>query len=317
MTHLISVIIPAYNVAPYIRKSVQSVINQTYKNLQIILIEDGATDDTGKICDELASEDPRIVVIHQKNAGLSAARNAGLEIAKGEWIAFLDSDDWIEPDMYALLLQIAIKHDAKISSCASRNVYLGELPPPVKQDKIEELIIERDDIIKELLTQKNVRFEVWNKLWHKDLIGDLRFKVGQVSEDIYWDRILFLRTEKIVCTNQICHNYLIARPGNTNASFKPARLCIFEEFNSWCEDLCKKGKKEQSGIVGCIAVDFAISVYLEAKRTKQNEDLLKKIKSFYYHFRKVAQACPYRNKKAITLFSLSPWLYQKIIDYKK
>ena len=100
MDELISVILPVYNVQQYLEKCIESVVNQTYKNLEIILIDDGSTDMSGKICDEFAEKDGRIKVIHSKNGGVSAARNIGLDIATGEYIGFVDSDDWIESQMY-------------------------------------------------------------------------------------------------------------------------------------------------------------------------------------------------------------------------
>ena len=112
---LISIIIPVYNVEKYLAKCVESVINQTYKKIQIILIDDGSTDNSGKICDDFKLKDNRIEVIHKKNGGLSDARNAGLKIVKGDYIGFIDSDDYIEKDMYETLLCLLIENNADIS----------------------------------------------------------------------------------------------------------------------------------------------------------------------------------------------------------
>ena len=106
---LISIIVPVYNVEPYLNKCLDSIVNQTYKKLEIILIDDGSTDNSGLICDEYASKDNRIIVVHQKNKGLSAARNVGLNIAKGDYIAFVDSDDFIEKDMYFTMYNVMNK----------------------------------------------------------------------------------------------------------------------------------------------------------------------------------------------------------------
>lgn len=305
---LISVIIPAYNVAPYIRKSVQSVIEQTYKNLQIILIEDGATDDTGKICDDLAAQDSRIEVIHQKNGGLSAARNAGLNVAKGEWIAFLDSDDWIEPEMYEALLKLALDYDADISSCCSRNVYPDTTDKPTPKNEVVN-VLDTKGVIRDLLHQTIVRFEVWNKLWSRELIGDMRFKVGQVAEDVYWDRVLFLKANKFVHTNRVLHNYVIDRPGNTNASFKIARLCIFNEFDLWIENLNKEQMTEEAEIIACIATTFAIAAHCAAIRAKQPSNIIDEVKSHFSHFYEKSKQSPYRNKTLLNLYKLNPKLY--------
>jgi len=113
----ISIIVPVYNVERYIRKCVKSLINQTYKNIEIILVNDGSPDNCGQICDDFAREDRRIVVIHKENGGLCSARNAGLSVATGKYIGFVDSDDWIRADMYEYLYINAKSHDADIACC--------------------------------------------------------------------------------------------------------------------------------------------------------------------------------------------------------
>ena len=129
-TPLISIIIPVYKVEPYLRKCLDSVVQQTYRNLEIILVDDGSPDSCGAICDEYATKDERITVIHQENKGLSAARNAGLDIATGDYIQFVDSDDWIEPDALATVLSIAEDHHVDIV-CFGFNKHLpsGEILP--------------------------------------------------------------------------------------------------------------------------------------------------------------------------------------------
>ena len=120
---LISIIVPIYNVEKYLVKSVNSIINQTYKNLEIILVNDGSTDTCGDICEKFKNIDRRIIVIHKKNGGLSDARNAGLQVAKGDYIGFVDSDDWIEKNMYQELLNISLKENSDIVSCGVRKVW--------------------------------------------------------------------------------------------------------------------------------------------------------------------------------------------------
>ena len=113
----ISVIVPVYKVEKYLDRCVESIVNQTYKNLEIILVDDGSPDNCPVMCDEWAEKDERIRVIHKENGGLADARNAGMNIATGDYIGFVDSDDWIEPNMYEVLLKNALKYDADISRC--------------------------------------------------------------------------------------------------------------------------------------------------------------------------------------------------------
>ena len=177
----ISVIVPVYNVEPYLRKSINSLVEQTYSNLEIILVDDGSTDGSEAICDEYADRYPHIKVIHQKNAGQSAARNAGIEMAAGEWIAFLDSDDWIEKEMYETLLSLAQAYEADLASCATREWTVnGESLSCSHTGKV--YVLTPDEMIAGLVTHEIVRYEVWNKLWKRSLIGDIRFIAGQIGE---------------------------------------------------------------------------------------------------------------------------------------
>lgn len=316
MNPRISVIVPVYNVAPYLRRCVDSILQQTYSNLEIFLIDDGSTDESGAICDELCTNDARIVVIHQKNGGLSAARNTGLDHATGEWIAFLDSDDWIEPQMYEVLEKIAEKHDADIASCLSRNVSVDGRVPPVK-DTLDELVLDLDGMIGGLLSQKAVRFEVWNKLFRRSTIGDLRFKLRQVSEDVYFDRVLFLKSNRMIHINQTLHNYLILRAGNTNSSFKAQRLCIFPEFDALISDLKARQKPELADMVSCIAMNFSVAISAEAIRTKQDAAMKKQLRSLYWRYRREAGNCAYVNRKVTLFFDLHPTLYYAALNLKQ
>jgi glycosyltransferase involved in cell wall biosynthesis len=311
----ISVIIPVYNVENYLCKCIDSVLQQTYSNIEIILIDDGSDDGSGIICDEYAKQDSRIVVIHQENSGLSSARNTGLDHATGDWIAFLDSDDWIQPEMYEILFHLAEDYNADISSCQTRFCRSGEAEPIIYDDNAVS-IFTSEEMINELLTQQKVRFEVWNKLWKRALIGDIRFKIGQVSEDIYFDRVLFLKAAQMVHINRTLHNYLVDRPGNTNSSFKIARLCIFPEFDALIDDLEMMKKYKSAEIIACIALNFSIGIYVAAINTNQNKDIKKNIKKLYKKYRYKTKKCKYRNRKAMFLFEVSPHLYSLVISWK-
>lgn len=119
---MISVIVPVYNVKPYLQKCVDSIRNQTYQNLEIILVDDGSTDGSGEMCDEYANKDSRVIALHQKNAGQGAARNLGLDTAHGEWVGFVDADDWIDLNYYEKLVQAAETADADMA-CCDRRIY--------------------------------------------------------------------------------------------------------------------------------------------------------------------------------------------------
>ena len=197
---LVSVIVPVYNVLPYLRESLDSVINQTYKDLEIIIVDDGSTDGSDAVCEEYA-KDSRVKVIHQKNHGLSAARNVGLDIARGDYIAFLDSDDVYLPDMIQTMVEGIQKSQADVVVCGFIRVCSKKNITKKKIKKIHGLIItdeetiSRDDAIK-LVTNK-LRPCVWNKLYKKEVWNELRFPVGRVFEDTWIIPPMFEKFERI------------------------------------------------------------------------------------------------------------------------
>lgn len=311
--HCISVIIPVYNVCNYLEKCVASVINQTHKELEIILIDDGSTDGSGELCDKLMDLDSRIIVVHQDNQGLSVARNTGLEIAKGDWIAFLDSDDWIEPDMYEVLLELAYEQSADIVSCSTHRCESEATPIPELDNSI--LVLKDGQIVEGLISNEILRFEVWNKLWKRSLIGDVRFIPKQVSEDVHFDRILFDKANKIVHKNCVLHNYRVNRPGNTNSSFRMNRLCIFDEFSQWYESLRNEGKNEQAMMIATVAAQFAIHIYEEAIEKKQSTSVKNELTSYFRLNHERAKGFKYYfgyYKAKAWMMSISPALYSFI-----
>lgn len=181
MEPLISVIVPVYNVEVYLIDCVESIIMQSYRNLEIILVDDGSTDGSGIICDSYKSKDTRIKVIHQNNRGLSAARNSGIDIARGEYIGFVDSDDFIHPEMYSRLMKNIIDFKVLLSFCQFRRFKDGE--------QIEESLVTNGttlysprDVIYESLSGERW-WEATSKLYHRSLFSSLRFPEGRTNED--------------------------------------------------------------------------------------------------------------------------------------
>ena len=314
MKDLISVIIPVYNVENYVEKCVESVINQTWDNLEIILVDDGSKDLSGLLCDKLAEKYKNVQVIHQENKGLSVARNVGLEKSKGEWIAFLDSDDWIEPEMYQILHDTAVNNNTLISSCFSRDIIDGKAAHVEEDGRVK--ILNHRDIINGLLSGKTMRFEVWNKLWNRELIGDVRFVPGQVAEDVHFDSVLFESAGKIAHVNKGLHNYLITRPGNTNSSFKVARLCIFGEFRNWKTKLEGDGEKELARVISAIAANFAVDIFSNAVRSHQENTIKKELIEQFRYFYPYTSGVQMLTKRMfikrrfkLTAFHISPSLW--------
>ena len=174
---MISVIVPVYNVEPYLRKCLDSILAQTYRDLEILVIDDGSTDGSGQICDEY-KKDERVRIFHTENKGLSAARNLGLDNATGDWIGFVDSDDWIEPDMYEVLLRKAEDTGADVVECG---VYL-EYPDCTEERTRKNALMTGADAIHELL-HGFISDCAWDKLWKKKCFTNFLFPEGRVHED--------------------------------------------------------------------------------------------------------------------------------------
>lgn len=203
---LISIIIPVYKVEKYLEKCIQSVINQTYENLQIILVDDGSPDNCGKICDEYAKKDHRIEVIHKSNGGLSDARNKGLEIAKGEYIGFVDSDDYIESDMYEVLYNLLKQYNVDVSICNFYTVSQGKIAIKNADNGIKEY--NRIEILKEILLDNNIQSYAWNKLYKKELFNEIKYPVGKKYEDIGTTFYLLEKCNKVVVTGKPEYYYI-------------------------------------------------------------------------------------------------------------
>lgn len=316
MNEIISIIVPVYNVFPYLRKCIDSLLNQTYPDVQIILVDDGSTDGSSDICDCYASKHSNIVVIHKNNSGLSEARNVGLEAATGTWIAFIDSDDWIEPTFCEVLYQAAISHSAEISMCKTRLVKDNNAIVYEEQDTGTVIEMSYPDVIEGLLNQKHVRFEVWHKLWNRELIGDVRFISGQVSEDVHFDRLCFPKANKLVFVDETLHNYLIKRPGNTNSKYRRNRDCVFNEFDLWASELESNNYKSSAEIILFLAMRFSIIMFTDAFFTHQNKAEINRLKSIFDYYYSLLNGSKYINN-SIKLFHRFPYIYALLLCLKR
>lgn len=217
MQPLISVIIPAYNIENYIERCVKTVCEQTYENLEIIVIDDGSTDQTGKIIDRLAENDSRIISIHKENAGVSAARNTGLDIAKGEYIGFVDGDDLIEKDMYEILVSNAIKYEADISHCGYQMVFPNRVD--YYYNTKETIIQDNYQGVYDLIKADKVEPGLCNKLYKKEIIGDSRLEEEiRINEDLLFNYILFKKARKSVVEDLPKYHYMVRENSASTSS---------------------------------------------------------------------------------------------------
>lgn len=204
---LLSVIIPVYNVEEYLVKCVDSILGQTYQNLEVILVNDGSTDTSGSICDAFVQKDSRVRVIHKENGGLSSARNAGLDAAKGEYISFIDSDDWIEPNAYAHLLGLMERCQVKLVCGGNMDVYgeTGERKLGLTPEKEE--VITAEEMVGRMFLWQGCDSSVCDKIFHRSLLENFRFPEGKVSEDVAITYKIVLGAETVAMSNLPFYNY--------------------------------------------------------------------------------------------------------------
>lgn len=213
---LISIIIPVYNVEKYLDRCINSVIKQTYRNLEIILIDDGSKDLSGVICDNWAKQDSRIVVIHQNNAGQAAARNKGLEIATGNYYGFVDSDDWIAPDMYEYCMRLINLYNADAVEIRYKAVS-NENQKNENQNEIIA-IYKLEQILEYFMTTTTITgsYSVWRCLFRRNILSSIRFRDGKINEDIDYKYMALAICRSIVISNQV--KYFYYQSGNSTSS---------------------------------------------------------------------------------------------------
>lgn len=230
---LISVIVPIYKVEPYLRRCVDSILAQTYHDIEVILVDDGSPDNCPEMCDEYAAQDERIKVIHKANGGLSSARNVGLDAASGDWVSFIDSDDWIEPDMYEILLQNAENANAEISVggvndelvdhdrvIVTKTTYHGALK--------QETLSPTEAMARYFTTS----WAAWDKIYRKELFQTIRFPVGEINEDEAIVLKLLDTCTAVSYTNQVFYHYIHRAQSITTSAFSEKKLAWYRH----CQD---------------------------------------------------------------------------------
>ena len=257
MQPLISVIIPVYKVEKYLPKCIESVLNQTYRNLEIILVDDGSPDQCPVICDKFSRRDSRVKVIHKKNGGLSSARNAGIDISKGDYLAFVDSDDYIAPNMYEFLYNLIIEKGADISICGRYVVYENG-KTVIKGKKNIRLVMDSEDAIRKMCSFCFFDASSCDKLYKKSMFSSIRFPVGKLCEDWYTMYKLFDHAE-IIAYDSIPMYYYYQRESSISRSDKINNAQIDAS-----RELLKFVKSNYPNIINEAASTFAfenISVY--------------------------------------------------------
>lgn len=226
-TAKISVIVPVYKVESYLDKCISSIVNQTYANLEIILVDDGSPDNCPAMCDAWAEKDSRIRVIHKPNGGLSDARNAGIVVATGELMAFVDSDDWIAPDMYEYLYQRLTEDNSDIAACGVQMV---------REDKTQSrmltqegnCVLNQEEAMRAIIEESWLKQPVWYKLYKTDLIRDILFPMGKCHEDVFWSYQAVGSAKKVSVSDHVGYYYLQRGGSIMGAGYSLKRLDAVE-----------------------------------------------------------------------------------------
>ncbi len=224
---LISVIVPVYNVEMYLDKCVQSIVDQTYANLEIILVDDGSPDHCPAMCDAWAQKDDRIRVIHKENGGQADARNAGMAVATGKYIAFVDSDDWVEPQMYQSMHEAAVATDSDIVSCGVMRIWLDG-----KSVKDSYCFVSRDSLLEqekamEAMIRGNGLVQIpCNKLYRRSLTQGVAFPVGVAVEDEFWTWQVIAKAMRVMILKEYYYNYLQRSDSTMGVSYSEKRLVV-------------------------------------------------------------------------------------------
>jgi glycosyltransferase involved in cell wall biosynthesis len=227
MNPKISIIVPVFNVEGFIHDCIESILDQTFKDFELILVNDGSIDRSGDICDDYSKKDQRIFVIHKENRGQSSARNRGIDVAKGDYIGFIDSDDWVHRDMYKILYTKAIEIEADITAC---NIiqYDKDATKHIYSNKKDDCLFDRNSAMNELYLNERLTFSPCNKLYKRKLFKDIKFKEGYILEDMDFAYRIIHQANRIYYTGATLYNYRYNEKSTMRKTFSKKRLDEFE-----------------------------------------------------------------------------------------
>lgn len=242
----IDIIIPVYNVSRYLPLCLESVAKQTYSRINVYLIDDGSTDNSGAICDQFCKKYSKFNVIHQRNMGLSGARNTGIEVSKSDYICFLDSDDWIDTNSIEILMKAILQTDSDLARCKPIDEFTDQGKIETYQYPIHWKVYDRDEIIVRYLKRK-FNTSAWGKVYRRELFKDLRFPVGKLHEDMAIMIDILERCDKVVNIDATLWHYR-QRPGSiTKQHYKHANFDLYMNLMHIKEVIGEKYKMEYEG----------------------------------------------------------------------
>lgn len=299
----ISIVIPIYNVQEYLEDCIESVINQTYNNIEIILVDDGSTDHCPQMCDEYATKDNRIQVIHKKNGGLSDARNAGIKAATGEYITFIDSDDFVDEHFVEYLFKLIMSQNSDISVCHSVNVDESGKQFGSQQKFANVLYKSNQECMEGFLIADNVGTVAWGKLYKTSLFNNVEYALGKYHEDVFTTYKLVAQCNRIVCGKETLYCYRHRIASISTQSFSEKHLDAIQGKIEQ-RDFLKKNYPNLTSI-GNAEILYAVNVcvlrLIEAKRYEKK--YIQRFQKYYRQYEK--DFLRGRSSKAAKIFSLA------------
>lgn len=284
MKDKISIVIPIYNVEAYLKKCVYSVINQTYKNIEIFLVNDGSTDKSGMICDELKQIDNRIEVIHKKNGGLSDARNSAIPKCTGKYITFIDSDDYVDLDYVETLYNLVKKYNADISCVNYKRVLdNGDLIDKISTNEVYEFTPK--DAIENMLYMTKVSNSAWGKLYKRELFNNILYPYGRLYEDLATTYKLFYLSNKIVSSSVQKYFYLIRNESIMNMNFSEKKLESLLYANEIYDFVCERMPSIKKSAISRISSE-AVGLIRQIPDNEQYKNLKLEVWSYIKKYRK-------------------------------
>lgn len=315
---LITVVIPVYKVEAYLRRCVDSVLSQTWTDIEVILVDDGSPDGCPRICDDYAARDARVTVIHQENQGLSGARNAGIERAKGAYLAFVDSDDYLAPDFLETLYRALTETGSDLSVCRWEYVH-GEAIP--EQGNGTQQVFRGREMLANLYIPDGAYYVVaWNKLYRRELFEEIRYPLGRIHEDEATTYRIYEVTQKAVYIDRSLYGYFVA-PSSITRGFNPARMDWVRANAERMEDFEQRGYRElmepglRAFLDGSIDIYFGLRDHLPDSKKEQEEIRghvrrgLKRVKPY--------GSFPLRTRIGYRLFLFWPGLYRRLLNQVK
>lgn len=264
----ISVIVPVFRVEKYIQNCLDSILSQSFPHFELILVDDGSDDGCGAICEEYKEKDGRIVVVHQKNGGLAAARNTGIEIAKGEYLAFIDSDDCVHRDYLRILYELCTKNNCEIAICGFLLTEESSILLPPQRRERREVITGRESVDRSCTGTESLKFTIaWNKLYHRSLFDGIRYPAGKIHEDDFTTWKLLWKAKRVAMTNLYLYYYLQRDDSIMGKKFNEKRLVRLDAYEEKIKFL---HRHDMNRAYEWLAITFFRLLWETAKQVEAN-----------------------------------------------